>query len=56
MLHQIHVIPVKIKREYGRAYLGAFAQFWKVTLSFFMSVDTSVCLHSTALLQLDGFS
>jgi hypothetical protein len=31
------------------AYIGPFAKLWKVTHSFIMSVDTSHCLHGTAL-------
>ena len=36
--------------------LGAFTELRKSTISFVMSVCSSVCRHGTTLLLLDGFS
>jgi len=44
MLHQILVIPVKIKREYGKGLFKCVYKIADSTIRFVLSVDTSVCM------------
>jgi hypothetical protein len=47
---------ISSKKGGGDTFLGPFEKLREVTISFFMSVCTSVCLHEAIRLPEDGFS